>query len=79
MTWEQIKNCWEEISKQVMAKWGKLSEMEIVNIAGRRELLIQSLLSHYNWGHAKTERIVDDFARGINRDSLHRNSNSMSD
>ncbi len=73
MTWDQIKDSWDQVSGQVMKKWGKLSEMELSTIAGRREMLIKSLLSHYDWGHATTEKYVDDFAHGLDMNSFHRN------
>lgn len=65
MNWDQIESNWQQVSDEILVTWGKLSEQDLVTIAGRREQLTGYLQKRYGYDPEIAEKKVDDFARGL--------------
>ena len=40
MNWNQVQGAWKQIRGKVKAQWGKLTDEELNQIAGKRDILI---------------------------------------
>jgi uncharacterized protein YjbJ (UPF0337 family) len=65
MNWDQIKNNWTEVCEQIKVTWGKLTEDDLTEIAGRRELLADLLHKKYGYARVDVEDKIDRFAQTL--------------
>lgn len=40
MTWNQVRGDWKQFRSKVKKQWGKLTDVELNQIAGKRDILI---------------------------------------
>ncbi len=58
-----LKGKWNEIKGEVKAKWGKLTDDDITEIAGEQEKLLGILQKRYGYAQEAAEREYRDFSR----------------
>ncbi|MFT6675367.1 MAG: hypothetical protein ACJAVM_001559 [Sulfitobacter sp.] len=61
MNWDQIEGKWKQISGDVQAKWGKLTDDEVDQAEGNREKLVGKIQERYGVAKNEAEQQVDDF------------------
>ncbi len=66
MNWDQIKRNWQEVSDKIKLTWGKLSEDDLIAIAGRRDQLAFVVQQKYGYEQVEAENKVDQFAQRLN-------------
>ena len=66
MNWDQIKSNWKEVSDKIKLTWGKLSEDDLIAIAGQRDRLASLLQQKYAYAKVDAENKVDRFAHELN-------------
>jgi uncharacterized protein YjbJ (UPF0337 family) len=62
---DTMQGAWTQMKGKIRTQWGKLTDDDLEQIAGKREVLVGKLQERY--GHAK-ERIaaeVDEFVQGF--------------
>jgi uncharacterized protein YjbJ (UPF0337 family) len=47
MNWNQIEGRWDQLAGQVKSQWGKLTDDDLKNIAGKRQHLVGKLQERY--------------------------------
>lgn len=62
MNWDQVQGNWKQWSGQAKQKWGKLTDNELTEAAGRREQLAGLLQERYGYARAEADRVIDEFA-----------------
>ena len=62
MNWDQVQGNWKQWSGQAKEKWGKLTDNELTEAAGRREQLAGLLQERYGYARAEADRAIDEFA-----------------
>lgn len=62
MSWETIKREWSFVCQQVFLTWGKLSEDDLIFIAGDRDRFIKRYEHRYGGGEANASVRIDEFA-----------------
>ena len=65
MNWDQIKSNWKAVSDSIKRTWGKLSEDDLAEIAGQRDLLSSLLQRRYGYAKVDAENKVDRFAQRL--------------
>lgn len=65
MNWDQVKGGWKEMTGNVKAKWGELTDDEVTEINGDREALEGKLQSKYGKTKEEAKAEVDDFLSSI--------------
>ena len=65
MKWDQVKDSWPFVSKEVGRKWGRFTKEDFVMIAGSRESLIRIFELRYGDDHSAAEVKVDGFIEGL--------------
>jgi uncharacterized protein YjbJ (UPF0337 family) len=59
MNWDRIEGNWKEFKGKAKQQWGKLTDDELDQIAGRREELEGTLQKHYGYAKDKAAGEVD--------------------
>jgi uncharacterized protein YjbJ (UPF0337 family) len=59
MDWNRIEGNW----KQVMGKWGKLTDDDLTAINGRRDQLEGKIQERYGYAKDQAQREIDDWYR----------------
>ena len=62
MNWDQIAARWHQITEQLKSKWGKLTDDDLKNIAGKRERLVGKLQERYGILKDQADRQVSDWS-----------------
>jgi uncharacterized protein YjbJ (UPF0337 family) len=60
-TGDILKGTWKQIRGEAKARWGKLTDDELDQVAGERDKLLGLLQERYGYAKAKAEREIDDF------------------
>jgi uncharacterized protein YjbJ (UPF0337 family) len=63
MNWDQVKGNWKQFSGTVKLKWGKLTDDEVDQIAGRREILLGKIQEKYGIAKEEAEKQVKDWEK----------------
>ncbi len=61
MAWDQIEGNWKHFKGKVKEAWGDLTDDEIEQIAGKRDVLIGKIQERYGMGKDEAERRIKDF------------------
>ncbi len=61
INWDQLKGNWTQFKGHVRQQWGKLTDDEIDQIEGQREILIGKLQERYGIAREDAEKQVKDF------------------
>jgi len=60
--WDQVAGKWKRLSGAVKKQWGKLSDDELMEINGRREVLAGKLQEKYGIAVEAANKQIDDWA-----------------
>ncbi len=63
-----MKGDWTQIKGQMRVQWGKLTDDDFEQIAGKKDILVGKLQERYGRAKDVAEKDVDDFYRGLNGD-----------
>jgi uncharacterized protein YjbJ (UPF0337 family) len=63
MNWDQVKGNWKQFSGTVKVKWNKLTDDEVDQIAGRREILLGKIQEKYGIAKEEAEKQVKDWEK----------------
>lgn len=63
MNKETLAGKWHELKGNVKEKWGKLTDSDIAQINGKREILLGKLESRYGYAKEKAEKELQDFEK----------------
>jgi uncharacterized protein YjbJ (UPF0337 family) len=61
VAWAKIQGAWTQSKGAVKEQWGKLTDDDVQEIAGRREVLVGKLQTRYGMSHEEAERQVGGF------------------
>jgi uncharacterized protein YjbJ (UPF0337 family) len=59
--WARTKGAWTQVRGEAQERWGALTDNDMQEIDGRREVLIGKLQTRYAIGYQEAERQVGDF------------------
>jgi uncharacterized protein YjbJ (UPF0337 family) len=62
MNWDVIKGKWKQLTGDVKAKWGKLTDNDLTVIDGTKDKLVGVIQERYGYAKDKAEKEVDEFA-----------------
>jgi len=62
MNWDIVKGKWKQTFGSAKAKWGKLTDDELTEIAGERDKLVGKVQEKYGLAKDEAEKQVDDWA-----------------
>jgi uncharacterized protein YjbJ (UPF0337 family) len=65
MNWDEVKGDWKQFTGKVKSKWGKLTDDDLTQIAGKRDELSGKLQKHYGHTKEEAEKHIDEFLKGV--------------
>ena len=65
MNQDTLKGDWTQIKGKMRVKWGKLTDDDFEQIAGRKDILVGKLQERYGHATDKAAKDVDDFYRDL--------------
>jgi uncharacterized protein YjbJ (UPF0337 family) len=60
--WDKIGGKWKQISGEVKKKWGKLTDDELLEINGNREILAGKIQEKYGLAKDEANKQIDKWA-----------------
>jgi len=60
--WEQIAGKWKQFAGEVKIKWGKLTDDELMQINGSRDILAGKLQEKYSIAKEQANKQIDEWA-----------------
>jgi uncharacterized protein YjbJ (UPF0337 family) len=63
MNWDRVEGQWKQMKGTVKEKWGKLTDDDLDQIAGRRDQFIGKLQERYGIAKDEAERRADEWLR----------------
>ncbi|WP_370400448.1 CsbD family protein [Sulfitobacter sp. JB4-11] len=61
MNWDQIEGKWKEMTGEVKAKWGDLTDDDVAEVNGNREALEGKIQAKYGKSKEEAKKEVDEF------------------
>ena len=65
-TWNRIQGNWHQFSGRVHQQWGKLTDNDLAQINGNREILVGKLQERYGYAQSEASQQVDAWADRLN-------------
>ncbi len=63
MNWNQVAGNWKQFTGQVKAQWGDLTDDELNQIAGKRDILVGKIQEKYGIAKEEAEEQVRKWER----------------
>ncbi len=63
--WEQIAGKWKQFVGDIKTKWGKLTDDEVMQINGNREILAGKLQEKYGLAKEQANKQIDEWANKL--------------
>jgi uncharacterized protein YjbJ (UPF0337 family) len=70
MDWDRISTNWSHWRDRVRERWGRLTEVELTTIAGRREMLCARIQEVYGLSRDEVERQLKNWERNLSIDEF---------
>lgn len=61
MNWDVIEGKWEQLKGSAKEQWGKLTDDELTEAAGKKDKLAGKLQEKYGWTKDEAEKQMDSF------------------
>jgi uncharacterized protein YjbJ (UPF0337 family) len=61
MNWDTIEGKWKQFTGSARERWGKLTDDDLQQIAGKRDQLIGKLQERYGWSRDRAERDLKEW------------------
>ena len=65
MNWDRIEGNWKQMTGNLKAQWGKLTDDDVAEINGKREVLEGKLQERYGYAKDEVKRQVDTWSTNI--------------
>jgi uncharacterized protein YjbJ (UPF0337 family) len=63
--WDRIAGQWKQFEGEVKNKWGKLTDDELLQISGKRDVLAGKLQEKYGIAKEDANKQIDDWAKHL--------------
>ena len=61
MSWNQVEGNWKQFKGKVLEKWGELTDDELDQIAGKRDILLGKIQEKYGLAEDEAEKLIKEF------------------
>jgi uncharacterized protein YjbJ (UPF0337 family) len=63
MNWDRIEGNWKQLKGKARVKWGKLTDSDFEQVAGRKDQLVGRIQERYGLTKDEAEAQADEWAR----------------
>lgn len=64
MNWDQISGNWTQFTGKVKEQWGKLTDDDLTEIAGKRDIMVGKIQERYGVAKEEAEKQLEKFSAG---------------
>ena len=68
MNWDQLEGKWDQFKGRVRSQWGKLTDDDVGNHAGKTDQLVGKIVERYGVAKEDAEMQIDNWLANINSD-----------
>jgi uncharacterized protein YjbJ (UPF0337 family) len=61
MNWDQLEGQWHQVTGSLKSKWGKLTDDDVKNVGGKKDVLIGKLQERYGILKDEAEKQADEW------------------
>ena len=61
MNWDIVKGKWDQMKGEARKQWGKLTDDDLDQVAGKRDQLVGKIQNSYGIGKDEAERQLNDW------------------
>ena len=65
MNWDQIEGNWKQYTGKAKEKWGKLTDDDLIVIAGKRDVLEGKIQEHYGIAKEQAQKELEEFSKEL--------------
>jgi uncharacterized protein YjbJ (UPF0337 family) len=65
MNWEQIAGKWKQVSGEAKKQWGNLTDDELMQVNGNREVLAGKIQEKYGIAREDVNKQIDEWANKL--------------
>ncbi|HEY4898324.1 MAG TPA: CsbD family protein [Candidatus Nanopelagicaceae bacterium] len=65
MSWNKVEGNWNQFKGKVKEKWGELTDDELDQIAGKRDILIGKIQEKYGIAEDEAEKRIKQFEKEL--------------
>jgi uncharacterized protein YjbJ (UPF0337 family) len=65
MSWNKVEGNWNQFKGKVKEKWGELTDDELDQIAGKRDILIGKIQEKYGIAEDEAKKRVKEFEKEL--------------
>jgi uncharacterized protein YjbJ (UPF0337 family) len=69
MNWDQIEGSWKQTMGKAREKWGKLTDNDLQQVAGKRDQLVGKLQKHYGIVRQEAQKQAEEWARSLREEN----------
>ena len=69
MNTDILKGQWLQLKGRIKEKWGEITDDELDQIEGNRDILIGKLQEHYGYTREKAEEEIEEFLANLRQDN----------
>ena len=63
MNWDRVEGNWKQLKGKAREKWGKLTDSDFEQIAGKKDQLIGRIQERYGISRDEAQKQADEWAR----------------
>ena len=67
MNWNQVETRWKDLTSSVKENWGKLTDVDLVEISGKQEQLTSKIQTIYGITRREADKQVWDWGKTVER------------
>ena len=67
MDWNIIEGKWKELKGHAREQWGKLTDDELEEVAGKKDRLVGKLQQKYGYASDEADRQAEEWAKHIDK------------
>lgn len=65
MNWDQVQGNWMQWTGKIKEKWGKLTDDDLMAVAGQRDQLAGLLQERYGYEKGQAHKALNEFLQGL--------------
>ena len=65
MSWNKVEGNWNQFKGKVKEKWGELTDDELDQIAGKRDILLGKIQEKYGLTEDEAEKRIKEFEKEL--------------
>lgn len=63
MNWDQVSGNWTQFTGKVKEQWGRLTDDDLVEIAGKRDIMVGKIQERYGIAKEDAEQQLEKFSK----------------